>query len=476
MLYDQPHFRAQPGRACLGLAGILALAVGSAPVRAVTDEEIFRDLRFNFINPGGRSLGMGGAFISIADDATAAQANPAGLTNVFDPQFFLELRRIDPESVETVRSFRDPFRPDEGFDVVARTDSSLSTSPTFLSYVAPYGRFSFGVSRHELLDVNNRTVSSYGFFVTEGSDLRTGEGQVELSLTNWNLSAGYRIHDRFRIGATASYGDLSMSSQIVNTFTDPTGAVLGDPALAGSRFEVYRTTIDGADTDWTLTVGALVKITERIKVGAVWRQGGSFSVEQELTAQPVDRSLLPGRIAEQVYFNESGTLLTAENTAHRFETRLNIPDTVGLGISWVPLDRLTLSADAVKITYSDLLEGFNSRLNILTFGFPEEEQAAFTVDDQTNLHVGAEYLLPQKGTTTWVIRAGFHQDKDSRIRADFAPGDPGLGSNENFPGREDDQHYSAGIGVVLNQRFQIDATADFSDFGTEAVVSFIYSF
>ena len=44
------------------------------PTLALTDEEIFRDLRFNFINPGGRSLGMGGAFISLANDATAAQA------------------------------------------------------------------------------------------------------------------------------------------------------------------------------------------------------------------------------------------------------------------------------------------------------------------------------------------------------------------------------------------------------------------
>ena len=73
----------------------LALALAPpAPALALTDEEIFRDFRFNFINPGGRSLGMGGAFISIADDATAAQANPAGLTNLVHPQFFLELRHV----------------------------------------------------------------------------------------------------------------------------------------------------------------------------------------------------------------------------------------------------------------------------------------------------------------------------------------------------------------------------------------------
>jgi hypothetical protein len=36
------------------------------------------DFRFN--NPGARANAMGGAFIGLADDATAAYTNPAGLT------------------------------------------------------------------------------------------------------------------------------------------------------------------------------------------------------------------------------------------------------------------------------------------------------------------------------------------------------------------------------------------------------------
>ena len=57
---------------------------------------------------------------------------------------------------------------------------------------------------------------------------------------------------------------------------------------------------------------------------------------------------------------------------------------------------------------------------------------------------------------------------DGDDRADFAPGGFGLGSNDNFPGRDDEDHYSLGIGVVLDTRFQIDATVDFSDAGNEA--------
>lgn len=35
--------------------------------------------QFSFSNPGARSLGFGGAFVALADDATASFANPAGL-------------------------------------------------------------------------------------------------------------------------------------------------------------------------------------------------------------------------------------------------------------------------------------------------------------------------------------------------------------------------------------------------------------
>ena len=51
----------------------------------ITDEEIFREFAFNFAGSGARSLGMGGAFVGVADDLTAAQANPAGMATFSAP-------------------------------------------------------------------------------------------------------------------------------------------------------------------------------------------------------------------------------------------------------------------------------------------------------------------------------------------------------------------------------------------------------
>ena len=51
-----------------------------------TDIESLSGLQFNFGNPGARSLGMGGAFLGLADDASAAEAKVTQLLFVGSAQ------------------------------------------------------------------------------------------------------------------------------------------------------------------------------------------------------------------------------------------------------------------------------------------------------------------------------------------------------------------------------------------------------
>src|SRR5712692_1213566 len=72
--------------------GLFLLVSTGASVFAQTNSEINASVQFNFSNPGARSLGFGGAFIGLADDATAAYTNPAGLTNLSKPEISFEGR------------------------------------------------------------------------------------------------------------------------------------------------------------------------------------------------------------------------------------------------------------------------------------------------------------------------------------------------------------------------------------------------
>src|SRR5947208_7189489 len=66
-----------------------------------TDIESLSGLTFNFGNPGARSLGMGGAFLGLADDASAAEANPAGLTVLRRPEVSVEVRNYQEQQLFT---------------------------------------------------------------------------------------------------------------------------------------------------------------------------------------------------------------------------------------------------------------------------------------------------------------------------------------------------------------------------------------
>ncbi len=56
-------------------------------------------IEFNFTPPGARAMGMGGAFVGLADDATSAVVNPAGLVQLPNSQFVIEgeAEKIDTE-------------------------------------------------------------------------------------------------------------------------------------------------------------------------------------------------------------------------------------------------------------------------------------------------------------------------------------------------------------------------------------------
>ena len=66
--------------------GLLAVAGHAAA------QEGPQALEFSFSNPGARSMGFGGAFVALADDATAAFANPAGLVQLVRPEVSIEGR------------------------------------------------------------------------------------------------------------------------------------------------------------------------------------------------------------------------------------------------------------------------------------------------------------------------------------------------------------------------------------------------
>src|SRR5205814_7244177 len=91
---------------------LMACFGATALADAQTNDEVpYPQLQWNFSTPGARANGMGRSFIGLADDATAAITNPAGLMNLTRPQVYVEYkntklktdRLADPESLFTLQ-------------------------------------------------------------------------------------------------------------------------------------------------------------------------------------------------------------------------------------------------------------------------------------------------------------------------------------------------------------------------------------
>lgn len=409
----------------------LLLALCALPAAAQnTDIESLSGLMFNFGNPGARSLGMGGAFLGLADDASAAEANPAGLTILRRPEVSLEARNY----MNTQNFFVSGTFPDlesRDFDAYSRT-----AEVTFGSIVYPIGNFAVSAYYHQPMNFRNTIENifeepiNYYFgpdgLIDAGECSRIGTActeyrvlpfytAVDMKMETYGLAAAYKI-GTFSVGATARYQTLEQ------------GAFATRTNLSLQPISIIAQVAD--EEDITFSAGFKWAPSDRFSAGGVYKQGGQFDT----------------------------SIIYADNTTNGFVTLaepvFHVPDTAGVGISFRPIPQLTINADAVNVTYSNLIEDFVTFTRDVT-------AEDFELEDITEYRAGVEYFFTTRIPVA--IRAGWWRDPAHQlkftgpIRSPFVVGEAIL-----FPGAEDEDHITGGIGLAW-PRFSIDAAYDTSD-------------
>src|SRR6185503_19478053 len=137
-------------RRCLLVFALLAIGLSwSRPASAQTDEEFFQTFPLNFSNPGARAQAMGGAFIAIADDASAAVTNPAGLSNLTRQQAYFEYKGLSSPvaKLNTFGSLTNGVGP---------LDAPFQSIPGFANFARPINdKMTIAVSYHQFLAYKN---------------------------------------------------------------------------------------------------------------------------------------------------------------------------------------------------------------------------------------------------------------------------------------------------------------------------------
>jgi long-subunit fatty acid transport protein len=441
---------------------VLGSVVLASPAAAQSNVEVNVGLQLDFQSPGARSLGMGSAFIGMADDATAAFVNPAGLRALSRKEVSFEFRGHNFSiPVTTTGRFGGPPRLDsagrtQGIDtitglVVEDQDQSAS-GLSFLSFVYPRSRWAISAYRHEVANFDT-SVQTQGPFFTNPDNSQTRrfpiQGQMDLEIVTYGVAGSVNFSSQFSVGAGLGFYDYQMDSRVnrfnINNPTYSSPVFYGAPNF--TRDNIINSQIqEGEDWQVGVNVGALWSPSSRVQVGAVYRQGPDFDL----------------RVA-----NLSPTTGAPFEPRSRFDrtTEFHTPHVFGVGGVVRPFRNSTVAIDVARVLYSRLTDDF-----VDIFADPPN---AYTIPDGTEVHLGFEYVIT--GRVPLALRTGYWFDPEHSL--DFVESAAATDTTSRFiyvPG-EDEHHVTFGAGVVFG-RFEINGAGDFSDRTNKGSISAVVRF
>lgn len=428
---------------------LAVLVAGALLPAGVMAQQAIVPLHFSISDPGARSMGFGGAFVALGDDATAALANPAGLVQLAKPEFSIEGRHWSYSTPFTESGRVEGAPSGNGIDTIDGLQYANSHADiaevSFLSYAHPFENWSIAIFRHQFAR-HEFFAETQGLFGAGSSccqprfiDQRVGS---ELDLLSYGFSAALRVSEDLDLGLGLVYHDtflVSDASQYLPDDDSPESRYRRNSYLPERSLRLQES--GASDTDTTFTVGFLWRLSESLSVGGVYRQGFETKIGGEVRAgQAGDFGVPPG----EVIVRQTGL-------------PLEFPDIFGAGIAYRhPDGRLTLSFQWDHIEYSSIPKS--------------RELEDQTADDVDELHIGAEYVFLDS-TPIIAIRLGAWLDPDHQLRA--TSDDPY--TRAVLPRGADEMHYSVGVGIAT-PRFQVDAAADFADNVNTLSLSVIYNF
>ena len=410
--------------------------------KGLTNSETFSGFQFNFNNPGARSLGMGGAFVAVADDATAVVANPAGLVILQRPELSGEVKFT--RFSNTINAFSNT--PAEGATNRLHPqdfDDSVVT-PSFFSFVYPAERVVVAAFVRELINYES-TFQTEGIFFSDPAGgvvrLLPVRSELEIRALNLGLAAGINLEKQHpmlpNIGASLEFSVGRIRSRLDRFGTQGAN---GPPDFSNL---ISSETVDGTDLGIGFNIGALWHPVKDLGVGLVYRRGPRYDTQQTI-------SVVGG----------SSTVL---------DFGFKVPDVSAAGISYRFFERLTVAFEATYIQYSQLVKGFQVPL-------ADSNATKYKVDDALELHLGAEYVFFVKDIPL-AARAGFYTNPDHRIRYTGGQHDASEAAERLlYAGGKDRYHGTAGLGIVPFPGFQIDFAGNYSKDIREFSVSTVFRF
>ncbi|XPS90272.1 membrane protein, predicted to be involved in aromatic hydrocarbon degradation [Desulfosarcina variabilis str. Montpellier] len=392
------------------------------PIGLVWGQELRRieiPSSFNPVGSGARALGMGGAFIGLADDGTAASWNPAGLSKLNKRRASFALSAFDRSEDNTFGTNPEA----DGKQSVSQGNINYASLVYPLKQIEPH--MVVAVTYQYLYDLNRQwqvpfriiseTVNAHQTF-----DFEQSGGLSALGLT-YSVIPVRRW--RFGIGFTVNIWDAGFNPSQWEETTRQTWS----GTLNGNRFnmvtEIYnKYTFSG----YNVNLGVLWKpIKDRLQIGAVFKSPFKADISHEK------------RTSSDLQYPDEPEADVTNSTRVVTDETLEMPMSYGLGLSYRLRPNFIVNLDFYRTEWSDfVLEDAQGNRTSPISGKPIDESA---VDATHQIRLGGQYLFLRPGSSIndyeFPLRAGVFYDPA-----------PAEGSPDDFYG------FSLGSGMKIYRK------------------------
>jgi len=339
---------------------------------------------FNPVGSGARALGMSGAFIGVADDATAASWNPGGLI------------QLSTSEISIVGSLSH-WTESHIFDHEPKNNFSASVSDidvNYLSIVSPtfewFGRcMLFSLNYQHLYNFprewdydyfqNNKDIKAHSIKHYKQKGKLYAIGIAGCMQINKSLSLGITIN-------------------IWNDLLGENGWYQTNNSLVFTKSEIFESVRHAyfenryAFKGLNFNIGILWDITESLAMGAVIKTPFTADLAHRLSS-----------VSKTQYLSSTSTEVKPNYYTlydYTLYEELDMPMSSGIGFSYRFSEYLTLSADIHRTEWQDFILK-NHQVEYSSFISSKKEYES-EVDPTHNFRFGMEYLIFNK-QNRWII-------------------------------------------------------------------------
>jgi long-chain fatty acid transport protein len=297
---------------------------------------------------GSKAVGMGTAFVAVADDPSAIMYNPAGLTQLKGTRTYGGMTLINPST-----SYKSPSGRSED------TEFQIFFPPHFYISSEGKGDLNFGLGIFSPFGIGGRKWDEEG--LTRYSSVESEIGTVTI-----NPAVAYRLTPRLSIGLGLDYMISRMNAE---NRIDQSMLGSGDAELS----------LKGIGAGWGYNMGLLFIADEQLSFGVAYRSRIRVNHRGDLKIKKIAPALEP-------LFGDA-RFKTDMSTAADF------PEAVSFGMAYRPARKWTLSAEAEWIGWSsfDKTE-IKLKREIAAAGITDSS-TSLDWNDIWTLKAGAEYKM-----------------------------------------------------------------------------------